>query len=210
MLNTDRFRHVCRRRLITLNWLSLLASRQRATRAAGRVPLAACRYAWQTNTPAAPPRPGDHTQQDHSTHYTWQCRSSETARRHSGVSARWVNGTGTNRLTDRPGITRNAASYREGPHNKSKLSRFMKLNYAWSYIIMNWLTHIQTAETCCGEKNITRQKKGDRNNAQFFYDAQMRHFLRQHVVYTQLQMAVTSISPLNLSIIFLSPPALMT
>ena len=42
MLNTDRFRHVCRRRLITLNWLSLLASRQRATRAAGRVPLAAC------------------------------------------------------------------------------------------------------------------------------------------------------------------------
>ena len=138
------------------------------------------------------------------------CRSSETARRHSGVSARWVNGTGTNRLTDRPGITRNAASYREGPHIKSKLSRFMKLNYAWSYIIMNWLTHIQTAETCCGEKNITRQKKGDRNNAQFFYDAQMRHFLRQHVVYTQLQMAVTSISPLNLSIIFLSPPALMT
>ena len=67
MLNTDRFRHVCRRRLITLNWLSLLASRQRATHAAGRVPLAAC----ETNTPAAPLRPGDHTQQDHSTHYTW-------------------------------------------------------------------------------------------------------------------------------------------
>jgi len=71
VLNTDRFRHVCRRRLITLNWLSLLASRQRATRAAGRMPLAAC----QTNTPAAPLRPGDHTQQDHSTHYTWQCES---------------------------------------------------------------------------------------------------------------------------------------
>ena len=40
-----------------------------------RVPLVACRYAWQTNTLAAPPRPGDHTQQDHSTHYTWQAVS---------------------------------------------------------------------------------------------------------------------------------------